>query len=175
MGVITITGKILLPDGNGPVGGHVVATLSANASVGSDRVVGRKIFIVPDGGDMALSDPTATIESNDGLTPAGTTYTADYFLRDQQGRIVAKTETWQLSGSGSQSIGAFAVDVPVPPIVFDDGAVPLEAALPTPDATYRGRFRRLKPAGRPEKLYVCLTNHDGTAFYWKFLVDGEDE
>ena len=171
MGLITITGRVLLPDGNGPVSGEIIATLSKNAVLGNDVVVSRKQLHVPDGGDLALSDPAATIQSNDGLSPADTFYDVEYVLRDRDGAAYGKRELWQLAGSGSQAIGSFPT-ITVPPGLVIDGIVPFfGASEPPATSDYIGALRRWQPAGMPEIYGIALRDWDGS-IYWKRIVDG---
>jgi hypothetical protein len=169
---VTIIGKVLLPSGVGPRSGRIVATLSENSSESGNKLVGRKVFHVPDGGDLALASPAVVLRANDGMSPANTFYEVEYSLVDADGAIYAKRELWQISGSGTQSIGNITVlTVPLALII---GQVPLAGAdYPAATVDYRGALRRRKRAGRAEEIAACLGNLDLSVFTWKELADGE--
>ena len=173
MSLITISGKVLLPNGYGPTGGEIIATLSANATLGDDRAVGRKRIPVPDGGDLALASPALTIVANDALDPSNTFYDVEYLLRDRDGVVHGKRELWQLAGSGTQAIGTFPV-IEIPPSLIIDGIVPFfGASEPPKTSSYLRALRCWKPSGRPEICGILLRNYDGGTLTWKRLADGE--
>ena len=175
MSIVTIEGSILLPNGQGPTSGQLLAALSTNASISGDKVLASKRFDIPDGGNLASASPVVQLQANDGLSPANSFYSVDYLLRDSKGAVHAFRELWQLSGSGTQQIGDITViSVPLALII---GSIPLSGAdypeNPTPTVAYRGAMRRRKRANRAEEAAICLGNHDLTAFKWSGFADGQ--
>lgn len=136
MSLVTIEGSVLLPNGLGPSSGELLATLSLNTTRAGNKVLGSKRFAIPDGGDLANADPAVQLDANDGLTPSGTFYKFDYRLRDRKGNIHPAFEYVEVTGSGTQDIGALTVlgDAPsVGPVQSGPGSLTVGLAADKPD------------------------------------------
>ncbi len=109
MADVVLQGKVLLPGGVAPrSGSKIELTLSANTrNAGGDKIIGRQVLHVPAGGDFTGAGIVLT--PNTDLTPASTTYEARYLLRDGDGFVHPRTETWSVGATDPVNIGTLAV------------------------------------------------------------------
>jgi len=101
---VTITGKVVRPDGAGVSGGNISVKLSQNATVADgavEQVIGGTfdVVIAIDGSVNFVIVPNSGTGS---ITPAGTTYTAVFEDPGREGF----TKVWDISAApASQDIG----------------------------------------------------------------------
>lgn len=104
MARIEITGSVLKPDGNGVAGGTIVIRPSApgtwNDGVDEQVVAGQINVTISATGVVTAFD----IVPNDQITPAGTTYFAQY-LPDAASSVPPWVEAWSVTGVVDLTIG----------------------------------------------------------------------
>lgn len=101
---VSVTGKVVKPNGSGVDGGQISITLSTNGTVddaGTQQVIGGT-FVVNIGSDGTVSFSIVPNSGTGSITPAGTTYKAVFEAGDGD----RWTKTWSVAASpGSQDIG----------------------------------------------------------------------
>ena len=101
---VTITGKVVRPDGAGVSGGNIAVTLSENGTVddaGVEQVIGGtfNVVIATDGSVNFEIVPNSGTGS---ITPAGTSYTAVFETPGREGF----TKIWTIAAApAGQDIG----------------------------------------------------------------------
>lgn len=105
MADVVLQGQVLLP-GGGTVkaGSKIVLKLSANGTVGGNKIIGRQLIEIPDGG--LLTGAGITLTPNTDITPANTTYEAQYLLLDAFGNIHPFVETWDVDATDPVNVGS---------------------------------------------------------------------
>jgi len=157
---VTITGKVLTPNGQGAAGGMITIRPSAPGVVRDttgdiDQKIGgeQRIAIGVDG------SVSFTLVPNASIAPAGTTYHVQYVLQDG----ASWTEDWSLAAApGAQEIGDVTV-VSSTPLVE---GVQLPAGThpgATPPGSMRRRFVYVEgTAGFPDELFIVMKNGNET-------------
>lgn len=103
---VHIVGNVLLPDGSTPRSGHIDVKLSQPGTtedgIGGDmKVGGRFRTTLLSGGRVDFF-----IVPNDDITPAGTTYRAEYSLVDRHGHTFFTDAVWSVNSTPvTQNIG----------------------------------------------------------------------
>jgi hypothetical protein len=104
---VSITGKILLPDGSAPASGSISVRLSQAGSVldgATSQRVGAEIAAAL-GTDGSMPSGLALVP-NDAITPSGTYYLVEFTAREQGSSTKRWTEKWQVPSGGPLDIGA---------------------------------------------------------------------
>ncbi len=123
--LITVTGRQLLPDGNGPQSGTIILELNVPGTIldGSvnHKIGGRKTYPIADGGAVNF-----TVAPNADILVAGvpdtTFYWAHIRMLDKDGLIVLPRERWVIPDTpSSQDIGDIPVTVSPGPVVITGG------------------------------------------------------
>lgn len=164
--MITLIGKVLLPNGGAPTGGRLVLDLLANGSNGVDAILGRTVYILPAGGDLALASPAWQVIPNEEISPAGTVYRAQWQLNDLYGYIRPEGELWSLASSPSSlEIGdVVKVGTPTFPASSPTWPVYLTAGIPALNGANANKPYILQDPGEAAVAYVILRNSDGTTY-----------
>ena len=164
---ISVTGKVLLPDGTGSPGGIIVITLSTQGSVeddvdGTQRVAAVKAVTIASTGAVSFE-----IVPNDIITPASTVYRADYRLPSGY----TWTEFWDIaSDTDPLEIGDITQATAV--VTGREASFPSAGSLPTPSAAYRGRVYYVTGGtGEADAAYICLKGSD-ESYTWVLTAIG---
>lgn len=153
---VTVTGKVLAPDGGAPLSGSVTCRLTTAASaldgVTMQAVAGEVTATLGVGGTISMA-----LVPNDAMTPTGTRYTCTYQATMPNGRRVQWARQWQVASSpATQDVGS----VPVP--LYPLGAC-MPAATPrlTPPGGYiYGPTSISMASGTPASSTYYTTNGD---------------
>jgi hypothetical protein len=177
---VTITGKVLTPDGLAPKRGTVTAKLSQPARALDATTAD---WVASEASDTLGADGSVTLSlaPNDALTPSGTVYVVTYSVVTGSGRPVQWTERWSLASSPSTiAIGDVTrVAVASSNVVFVAGPAGSSqwpsydvAAVPAGSAALVGKPFVITQAGQQSQVAVYVPHSDGVTFSIIYLGQG---
>lgn len=166
---VSITGKVLGPDGNGVAGGTIAAALSVPGTVRDssgnfDQRVGgvQKFPIGVDGSVAGL-----TLVPNDAITPAGSFYTVTITLPNG----ILWVELWQLVTGTPLEIGDVTI-IGAQPVGLEL-ALPSRPATPFAASAIRGHMYLIPGGtGEEDKCVVILKGTDNVYRAKPFINGG---